>query len=153
MNLARNARVAQHDPVSGKVQVNAAPQCDPATQLRRYLAAVANRDPARMAECFAQRAVLELPAIKPSRFLGIEEIKTAHLLAFENLTEVALETDEVLATRRSAMTAGRLTVVCRGEQQIHAFGIAVECSESGLDRVSWYFDSRGYRSWSDKAVL
>jgi hypothetical protein len=85
--------------------------------------------------------------------VGFEEIKTAHLWAFENLQEARVETDEVLSAEHSAMAAGRLTVVCRGQQEIHAFGIAVECSESGLNRVSWYFDSRGYRPWKDKTVL
>jgi SnoaL-like domain len=133
--------------------VNAAQQSNPSVQLRRYLAAVGDRDAARAAECFAQGAILDLPTIKPSRFLGLEEIKTAHLWAFENLQEVTVETDEVLSVEQSAMTAGRLTVVCRGQQEIHVFGISVESSNSGLDRVSWYFDSRGHRPWSDRTVL
>jgi hypothetical protein len=133
--------------------VNAAPQSDPSAQLRRYLAAVANRDATRVAECFAQGAILDLPTIKPSRFMGLEEIKTAHLWAFEILQEASVETDEVLSAEHSAMAAGRLIVVCRGQQEIHAFGIAVESSDSGLDRVSWYFDSRGHRPWSDRTVL
>jgi len=133
--------------------VSAALQSDPSAQLRRYLAAVANRDAARAAECFAQGAILDLPAIKPSRFMGLEEINTAHLWAFENLQEATVETDEVLSVEQFAMTAGRLTVVCRGQQEIHVFGISVESSNSGLDRVSWYFDSRGHRPWSDRTVL
>lgn len=133
--------------------MNAKPQSDPSAQLRCYLAAVAKRDATRAAECFTQGAILDLPAIKPSRFMGLEEIKTAHLWAFENLQEAGVESDEVLSAGHSAMAAGRLTVVCRGQQEIHAFGIAVESSDSGLDRVSWYFDSRGHRPWSDRTVL
>jgi hypothetical protein len=133
--------------------VNAAPQSNPSAQLRRYLAAVAKRDATRVAECFAPGAVLDLPTVKPNRFMGFDEIKTAHLWAFENLEEARVETDEVLSTEHSAMAAGRLTVVCRGQQEIHAFGIAVESSDSGLNRVSWYLDSRGYRPWTDKTVL
>jgi hypothetical protein len=133
--------------------VNAAQQSNPSIQLSRYLAAVGDRDAARVAECFARGAILDLPTIKPSRFLGLEEIKTAHLWAFENLQEVTVETDEVLSVEKSAMAAGRLTVVCRGQQEIHVFGISVESSNSGLDRVSWYFDSRGHRPWSDRTVL
>lgn len=133
--------------------MNAAPQFDPSTRLHHYLAAVAKRDATRAAECFAPGAVLDLPAVKPNRFFGFDEIKTAHLWAFEALAEARVETDEVLSAERSAMAAGRLTVVWRGRQEIHAFGIAVESSDSGLNRVSWYFDFRGHRPWSDKTVL
>lgn len=130
-----------------------AQQSDPSTQLRRYLAAFASRDATLVAECFAKGAILELPSIKPSRFVGLDEVKTAHQLAFENLQQATVQTDEVLSSQRSAMTAGRLTVVCRGQDHVHEFGIAVETSDSGFDRVSWYFDARGTRLWSDKAVL
>jgi SnoaL-like domain len=133
--------------------VNAVPQFDPSTRLNRYLAAVAKRDATRVAECFAPGAVLDLPTVKPNRFVGLEEIKTAHLWSFENLEEARVETDEILSAEHCALAAGRLTVVCRGRQEIHAFGIAVESSGSGLSRVSWYFDSRGHRPWSDRTVL
>jgi hypothetical protein len=133
--------------------VNATSKSDPVTLLRRYLGALVKRDSAQVAECFTQRAILDLPTVKPSRFMGLEEIRTAHLWAFENLKEVTVETDDILRAGPSAMTAGRLTVICRGRRETHAFGISAESSDPGLDRVSWYFDSRGHRPWSDKTVL
>jgi hypothetical protein len=133
--------------------VNATSKSDPVALLQRYLGAVAKRDSARVAECFAQGAILDLPTVKPSRFIGLDEIRTAHLWAFENLEEVSVETDDIVREERSAMAAGRLTVICRGERETHAFGISAESSDPGLDRVSWYFDSRGHRPWSDKTVL
>jgi SnoaL-like domain len=133
--------------------MNTTPQSDPSVRLRRYLSAIAKRDATGVAECFAQGAILDLPAIKPGRFMGLEEITTAHLWAFESFQEASVETDEVLADDHSAMAAGRLTVVRRGQPEIHAFGISVESADPGLGRVSWYFDSRGHRPWSDKTVL
>ena len=134
-------------------QVNATLKSDPVALLQRYLGAVTKRDSTRAAECFAHGAVLDLPAVKPSRFIGPDEIKTAHLWAFENLEEVRVETDDIVCAKRCAMAAGRLTVICRGEREVYPFGISLEASDSGLDRVSWYFDSRGHRPWSDKTVL
>lgn len=133
--------------------MNATSKSEPAALLQRYLAAVAKRDAARAVECFAQSAILDLPTVKPSRFFGLDEIKSAHLLAFENLEEISVEADDIRDADHGAMTSGRLSVVCRGERETHVFGIAVESSEPGLDRVSWYFDSRGHRPWSDKTVL
>jgi hypothetical protein len=133
--------------------VNATSKLDPVVLLQRYLVAFAKRDSVLVTECFANGAVLELPTVKPSRFMGLDEIRTAHRLAFENLQVVRVETDDIVQAERSAMGAGRLTVTCRGEQETHVFGIAVESSDPGLDRVSWYFDSRGRRPWSDKTVL
>jgi hypothetical protein len=133
--------------------MNATSKSDPVALLQRYLGAITKRDSARAAECFAHGAVLDLPTVKPSRFLGLDEIKTAHLWAFENLEEVRVETDDIVRAERAAMAAGRLTVTCRGERKTHAFGISVESSDPGFDRVSWYFDSRGHRPWSDKTVL
>lgn len=130
-----------------------APQSDPSTQLRRYLGAIANRNATLAAACFTKGAILDLPSVKPNRFVGLDEIKSAHQLAFENLEHATVETEEVLRLEHSAMTAGRLTAVCRGEHQIYEFGITVETSDAGFDRVSWYFDSRGTRLWSDKSVL
>lgn len=126
---------------------------DPSINLQRYLTAFATRDAARAADCFAQPAVLELPTVKPSRFAGRSEIETAHAWAFQNLQKAAIETNEIVSSEHSAMTAGRLTVVCRGQEQIHPFAIAAECTALGLSRVSWYLDSRGRRPWSDRTVL
>jgi hypothetical protein len=133
--------------------MNTPPRSDPSAQLRRYLTAIAKRDAAGAAECFAQSAILDLPTIKPGRFIGREEISTAHLWAFESIQATSVETDEVLSEDHSAMVAGRLTVVRRGQPEVHAFGISVESSDSGLERLSWYLDSRGNRPWSDKTVL
>ena len=133
--------------------MNATSKLDPVALLQRYLVAFANRDSVLVTQCFANGAVLELPTVKPSRFMGLDEIRTAHRLAFENLQEVRVETDDIVQAERSAMGAGRLTVTCRGQRETHVFGIAVESSDPGLGRVSWYFDSRGRRPWSDKAVL
>jgi hypothetical protein len=68
--------------------MNATSKSDPVALLQSYLGAFANRDSVRVGECFAQGAVLDLPAVKPSRFIGLDEIKTAHLWAFENLEDV-----------------------------------------------------------------
>jgi hypothetical protein len=133
--------------------MNATSKSDPVALLQCYLGAVAKRDSARVAECFAQGAILDLPTVKPSRFIGLGEIKTAHLWAFENLEEVRVETDDIVCAEFSAMAAGRLTVICRGDLETHAFGLSVESCDLGLDRVSWYLDSRGHRPWTDKTVL
>ena len=128
-------------------------QSDPSAQLNRYLDAFAKCDAANAARCFAHPAILELPMVKPSRFLGREEVGAAHTGAFENLNEAAIETHEILSVEGAAMASGRMTVVCRGQKHVYPFAIAVDCTPSGLSRVSWYLDFRGHRPWSDKAVL
>ena len=128
-------------------------QSDSSAQLNRYLAAFAKRDVAAVAACFAQPAILELPAVKPSRFLGREEVTAAHAAAFENLEKAAIEADEILSAEGGAMASGRMTVVCRGQKHVHPFAIAADSTASGLSRVSWYWDFRGQRPWSDTTVL
>lgn len=128
-------------------------QSDSSAQLDRYLAAFAKRDVAAVAACFVHPAVLELPAVKPARFLGREEVTAAHAAAFENLEETDIQTDEILSGEGVVMASGRMTVVCRGHKHVHPFAIAADSGPSGLSRVSWYWDSRGQRPWSDKTVL
>jgi hypothetical protein len=91
--------------------------------------------------------------VKPGRFMGLDEIEGAHALAFANMSEVKLETCEVLSTAGCAMAAGKLWVVCREKEEVHPFAICSDCTPQGLSRVSWYLDSRGHRHWSDKTVL
>jgi ketosteroid isomerase-like protein len=133
--------------------VSAERQSDPWAQLNRYLAAFAKRDAAAVAASFAHPAILELPAVKPSRFLGREEVGAAHAAVFENLEEAVIETDEILSAEDGAMASGRMTVVCRGQKRVQPFAIVADSTASGLSRVSWYWDSRGQRLWSDKTVL
>jgi hypothetical protein len=134
-------------------EVNAERVQDPSMSLRDYLAAFARRHAKEAANCFIRPAILELPMVKPSRFMGLDEIERAHAFAFANLSEVKLETFEVLATAGCAMGAGKLWVVCRGKEEVHPFAICSDCTPQGLSRVSWYLDSRGHRHWSDKTVL
>jgi hypothetical protein len=134
-------------------EVNAERVQDPSMSLRDYLAAVARRHAKEVVNCFIRPAILELPMVKPSRFMGLDEIERAHALAFANLSEVKLETCEVLSTAGCAMAAGRLIVVCRGKKEAHPFAISSDCTPQGLSRVSWYLDSRGHRHWSDETVL
>lgn len=134
-------------------EVNAERVQDPSMSLRGYLAAFSRRHPKEVADCFIRPAILELPMVKPSRFMGFDEIEGAHALAFANLSEVKLETCEVLSSAGCAMAAGSLTVVCRGREEVHRFAICSDCTPQGLSRVSWYLNSRGHRHWSDKTVL
>lgn len=133
--------------------MNASQKSDAVAILHRYLTALAKRDIVHLAGCFARGAVLDFPTVKPGRFCGLEEITDAHRLAFENVEDLSVETKDILETEHSAMASGSLSVTCRGKRETHVFGISIECSEPGLDRVSWYLDSRGHRPWSDMSVL
>jgi len=125
----------------------------PTARLLEYLNAFADRDPGRIAKCFLPLACVELPLMRPGRLVGIEEIVTAHNLAFESLEKVSLKTHTVADSEAVAMLSGELRVICRGREEIHAFAIASQGTPQGLSRASWYFDSRRHRYWSDKPVL
>jgi hypothetical protein len=135
--------------------MNAPPaeQSIPSARLLEYLGAFAARDSRRVVSCFLPHGSLELPMMRPGRLVGAGEIAAAHTLAFENLEKVILKTHEVADSDGAAMICGELEVTCRGKEEIHAFAIASEGTAQGLSRVSWYFDSRRHRYWSDKAVL
>jgi hypothetical protein len=132
---------------------NQDPAEGPSARLREYLAAFARRHVGGVADCFVRSALLELPMVKPSRFVGLQEVEEAHRLAFENLSQVKLEHCEVLSNATCAMTVGELVVVCRGKTIVHPFAMCTDGTSGGLSRVSWYLNSRGHRHWSDQAVL
>jgi hypothetical protein len=127
--------------------------CDPTARLKDYLQAFSERDMKCVAGCFVGSAVLELPMVRPNRLVGLAEIEAAHDFAFQALSKVVVETNEILPMGNRAITSGRLTVACRGRDEVHPFALVSECAATGLIRVSWYLDSRGYRPWSDEAVL
>ena len=128
-------------------------RCDARGCLSDYLQAFAARDTRKVAVCFAGSAILELPTLKPGRLVGLAEIEAAHSLAFQTLSMAEVEINEISATGALAFASGKLTVVCRGRDEVYPFALASECVASGLSRASWYFDSRGQRLWSDRAVL
>jgi hypothetical protein len=132
---------------------NQDPAEGPSVRLREYLTAFTRRHVSEVADCFVRSALLELPMVKPSRFVGLQEIEEAHRLAFENLSHVQVQHCEVLSDAACAMTVGELVVVCRGKTKVHPFALCSDGTSGGLSRVSWYLNSRGHRHWSDQAVL
>jgi len=122
--------------------------------LEAYLAALGDADTAALDALIGEHTLLENPFLNPSRLLGKREIASAHEAIREQIESLDISIESCLGDAAQAIASGSLGVTRRGEsRRDFAIGLAVECDDRGLARLSLYCDTRYLRRWSDRRIL
>jgi len=122
--------------------------------LRNYLQAISSGDADAIAALLDERALVEMPFLKPNRLIGKSEIDKGHREIFATLDAFDFKALTIEANATHAIAEGRLEFSrAGGESQQLAAGIVAEACGGSLQRLSIYCDTRNIRLWSDKTIF
>jgi hypothetical protein len=126
----------------------------PASTLLSCVEAFNSRDSGAITAMADDRALFEIPMLKPNRLYGRDEISRGIGAAFRELKSVNLTVGNPAETDKVAIAEGRLKVTRNSApDEDHQVGIVAEVHGDQLVRFSLYFDARNRRLWSDEAIL
>ena len=127
----------------------------PKTVLQAYLGAFEAKDALAIQQLIGDRALIEMPLLKPSRLFGASEIFTGHQNAFRTIEDADFTFPEPIAENDSAAIAiGVLTIKRKnGVQDNHEVGVVAEMRDLALHRISLYLNSRNIRRLSDETIV
>ena len=122
--------------------------------LQAYLQALSAGDAPAAAALFDERALLEIPFLRPNRLVGAAEIGKAHRAIFATLDSLEFEAIAIDSDASHAIAEGTLRFSRAGDKpRTLAAGVVAETGVGGLRRISLYCDARNIRPWSDEAIL
>jgi ketosteroid isomerase-like protein len=122
--------------------------------LQDYLQAISSGDVDAMVALLDERALVEIPFLKPNRLIGKSEIEKGHREILATLDSIDFKPTNIEANSRHAIAEGSLEIRRDGGETRHiAAGIVAEASDGILQRLSLYCDARHIRQWSDKTIL
>lgn len=126
----------------------------PAATLLSCVDAFNKRDAGAIAALADDRALLEIPMLKPNRLHGKDEISRGIEAAFKELKSVELTVTKPAETDTVAIAEGRLMVTRNSApDEVHQVGIVAEVHGDHLVRFSLYLNARSRRLWSDETIL
>jgi hypothetical protein len=122
--------------------------------LQIYLQTISSGDANAIGTLFEDRALVEIPFLKPNRLVGQVEINKGHSQIFETLDSVDFKPLNIESNATQAIAEGSLEFKRDGGDllQLEA-GIVAEAGDGKLQRLSIYCDARNIRQWSDKSIL
>jgi hypothetical protein len=126
----------------------------PAATLLSCVDAFNKRDAVAIAALADDRALFEIPMLKPNRLHGRDEISRGIKAAFKELKSVELTVTKPAETDSVAIAEGRLIVTRNSApDEDHQVGIVAEVHGNQLVRFSLYLNARSRRFWSDETIL
>jgi ketosteroid isomerase-like protein len=126
----------------------------PSATLLSCVDAFNKRDASAAAAMADDRALFEIPMLKPNRLHGRDEISRGIEAAFKELKSVELTVAKPAETDSVAITEGRLKVTRNSApDEDHQVGIVAEVHGDQLVRFSLYLHARNRRLWSDETIL
>ena len=125
------------------------------TVLQAYLGAFEAKDALAIQRLIGDRALIEMPLLKPNRLFGASEIFTGHQNAFRSMEDAEFTFPEPIAENDStAIAIGVLTIKRKnGVQDNHEVGVVLEMRDLALHRISLYLNSRNIRRLSDETIV
>ncbi len=123
--------------------------------METYIGAFEAKDANTILNLIGDRALVELPLLKPNRLFGSLEVHRGHQAVFLSADSIHFSIDDsIVQNETAAIALGHLGITRHdGSSENHEIGVVVEKKEQLLHRISIYLNSRDIRRWADETIV